>query len=242
MPTAEVKLIDTFVPAGPSDVSLATNVADKMMTDRQYLQYHRPFLPTSGPNQDKPCVVINLKGRDGQPLWTTEKGEKVPLMGQVPIFKALEQGAPIPLWALNATSLRRDDWIQIDREVQTSYRNRLKLIADLQSRVSVGGFNGWGKLTYEYDAMSDAHEAVMDMDGLTEARNDAPLFLPRSLPLPFTHSDFYYSDRLLAVSRSNGGTGLDIYSSEQCARRVAELVEDTAIGITTGVTYGGRTG
>ena len=227
-----MQLFDNFVPAFNGDTSGA--VAPGVMADPNFLHYRRPYLPESGPNANVPCVTVNT-GR-----YTTEKGEKKPIREQHRIMDLLNKGYQVPVWTLNATSFRRDDWIQIDREVQAAYRNRLKLIADLQSRVQVSGFNGWSKLTYEYDAMSDAHTAVVDMDGLSEGPNDAPLFLPRSVPLPFTHSDFFYSDRVLAASRANGNTGLDVYSAEQAARRVAEKIEDTAIGITTGMTYGGR--
>jgi hypothetical protein len=58
------------------------------------------------------------------------------------------------------------------------------------------------------------------------------------LPLPITHSDFWYSARRLAVSR-NSGTPLDTTSGEAAGRRVAEMVEGTTIGTKTGVTYGG---
>jgi uncharacterized linocin/CFP29 family protein len=145
----------------------------------------------------------------------------------------------VPLHVLTATSMRKDDWIQLDAQVQMAYRERLRLFADLMERVSVGGFNGMAKLTYEYEAMSDPHEAVVDMDAMTEARGDAPLFLLRSLPLPITHSDFWYSERQLQVSR-NSNTPKDKTSAEAASRRVAEMVEKTAIGVETGITFGGR--
>lgn len=239
-----VKLADRYVPARSEDVSY--NVAEAATlagSPRLHAMNHRPFLPTRGPNENVPCLNVYEYGRDGLPKYTTEKGEKKPIIRQQRVFDLIAAGRQdIPTWALNATSLRRDDWIQIDTEAQTAYRNRLKLVELLKSSVSVGGFNGWGKLTYEYDAMNDAHEAIVDMDGLTEGRNDSPLWLPRSVPLPFTHSDFFYSDRVLAASRSNGGQGLDVYSAEMAGRRVAEMVEDTAIGINTGLSYSTRTG
>jgi hypothetical protein len=233
-------LVDVYVPAQKGDQTY--NVSAAVDHPRVYVLNHKPFLPDKGPNADIPCINTYEFDARGNPKYTTNKGEKKYIIRQQRVFDLISQGrSDIPLWALNATSLRRDDWIQIDTEAQTAYRDRLKLIDTLKARVSVGGFNGWGKLTYEYDAMSDAHEAIIDMDGLTEGRNDAPTWLPRSVPLPFTHSDFYYSDRVLAVSRSGAGQGLDVYSAEMAGRRVAELVEDVAIGTVTGPTFGGRT-
>lgn len=235
-------LADRYVPARRGDMSYNVAAAAAAVEHpRVHINNNRPFLPTSGPNADMPCInTYEFDGR-GRPKTTNEGGEKKYIMRQQRVVDLLMSGRPdVPAWALNATSLRRDDWIQIDTEAQTAYRDRLTLIDTLRQTVQVGGFNGWGKLTYEYDAMSDAHAAVIDMDGMTEATNDAPTWLPRSVPLPFTHSDFYYSDRVLAASRSGGGQGLDVYSAEMAGRRVAELVEDVAIGTVTGPTFGGR--
>lgn len=234
----QLTMTDRFVPAVNGERSF--DVAEKYLADPQYLSLNRPFIMEGGPYDNKPCVLVNVRDKQGNPRYTVNKGVKTLIKEPVPVAEAFLSGVPVPSWALNATTFRRDDWIQLDTEVQTAYRNRLKLISVLQQRVNVDVPGGWGKLTYEYDAMSDAHSAVMDMDGLTEAFNDAPLFLPRSVPLPFTHSDFWYSDRLLAASRSSGGSGLDVYSAEMAGRRVAELVEDVAIGITAGITYGTR--
>ncbi len=93
------------------------------------------------------------------------------------------------------------------------------------------------KTALEYEAMSDPQEAVVDMDGLTEGRNDAPQFKLRSLPLPITHSDFNISSRKLATSRI-GGMPLDTTLGEAAGRRVAERIEKTTIGVETGTTYG----
>lgn len=141
----------------------------------------------------------------------------------------------------NATSLRKENWIDIDRAVTRATRQRLRFWADLMANVSFGGFNGMAKLTHEYEAMSDPGEAVVDMDGITDGRQDSPLFKLRSVPLPITHSDFWFSQRRLAVSR-NSGTPLDTTMAEAAGRRVAEMIEQTAIGNLTGISYGTQTG
>lgn len=234
---------NVFVPGKPGDQSY--NVAAAAMqvgAMSVHVANRKPFLPEKGPYADQPCIVTYEFGSDGQPKWTTNGGKKQLVMRQQRVVDLLLSGRypDLPMETLNATSFRRDDWIQLDTEAQTAYRDPLVLIDILRSRVSVGGFDGWAKLTYEYDAMSDAHEAAMSMDGMTEGRGDAPLFLPRSVPLFITHSDFFYSSRIMAASKAGGGTGIEVYSAEMAGRRVGELVEDVAIGLVTGPTYGGR--
>lgn len=92
-------------------------------------------------------------------------------------------------------------------------------------------------MVLEYQTMSDPGEAVVDFDGMTEGRNDQPLFKLEGLPLPITHSDFWFPERLLAVSRRNG-TPLNTRMAEAAGRRVAEMVEKTLIGTITGPTLG----
>ena len=63
---------------------------------------------------------------------------------------------------------------------------------------------------------SDPGEALVDMDGISEGRNDAPSFELNGMPLPITHSDFTISKRKLAASR-NGNKPLDLNMAEKAA-------------------------
>ena len=101
----------------------------------------------------------------------------------------------------------------------------------------MGGFKGMAKTIYEYETRSDPGEAVVDMDGLSPGRTDFPKFQLEGIPLPITHSDFFFSARQLAASR-NTGTPLDSSMAEAAGRRVAEMIEKTLIGVETGVAYG----
>jgi hypothetical protein len=116
----------------------------------------------------------------------------------------------------------------------------LRAWTDLAAANTFGGFNGMSKMVLEHETMSDVGEAMVDMDGLTEGRTDAPKYQLEGLPLPITHVDFYFSSRRLAVSR-NTGTPLDTTMAEQASRKVAEMIEKTLIGTVTGVTYGTAT-
>lgn len=193
--------------------------------------YLRPFYD----KYDRPRILVN-SGR-----FTYEKGERLPIKQSVPVLDVLRRGIVHPvLLSANATSLRKEAWIHLDKQVLTAARQRMRAWSDLVGSNSFGGFDAMAKLTLEYEAMSDPGEAVVDMDGITEGRHDSPLFSLRSLPLPITHSDFFFTSRRLATSRSSG-TPLDTTMGECAGRRVGELVEKTTIGLETGMTYGTQT-
>lgn len=193
----------------------------------------RPYMvEPDGPRGRKiPCVTIN-KG------WKRNKdGKKVPDNEIVRIRDLVDNGINSPVF--NATALRKEEWLELDRVVVRAARFRLQAWRDLSAANSFGGFNGMSKMILEHETMSDPGEAVVDFDGLTDGRNDAPQFQLQGLPLPITHADFNFSSRKLAISR-NSGTPLDTTMGEAAARRVAEKIEKTTIGTDTGPTYGGN--
>lgn len=189
----------------------------------------RPYLDRN----DRLAVTVNT-GR-----WTVERGVRTPVREHRLVRDMVNNGWMPPPPVTNATALRKEEWIELDSVVLRAARFRLRAWADLAASNSFGGFNGMSKLVLEYETMSDPGEAIVDMDGLTEGRSDAPQFQLQGLPLPITHSDFWFSSRKLSVSR-NTGTPLDTTMGEACGRRVAELIEQTTIGVSTGVTYGGN--
>ena len=138
----------------------------------------------------------------------------------------------------NATTLRKDEWIELDRAVLRAARLRLSAWQDLlNSGNVVSGFDAFGKNLLEWQTPPASGEAIVDMDGITEGRNDQPVFQLEGLPLPITHSSFHMSARKLAISR-NGGTPFDTFQAEQASRVVAESIEKTLIGITSGISFG----
>jgi len=187
----------------------------------------RPYVDRSG----KKCVTVN----SGRTTFDDKTGKYTPVYEKRTIADMIANGMPVPV--ANATSLRKDEWIQLDQVVLQAARQRLRAWTDLASASSFGGFNGMAKTVLEHETMSDPGEAIVDMDGLTPGRTDSPKFQLEGLPLPITHSDFWYSSRRLAASR-NTGTPLDMSMGEAAGRRVAETIEKTLIGIETGVTYG----
>lgn len=187
----------------------------------------RPYIDDRG----RRCVTVNT----GRLVMDNKTGKYVPKLQKVLIADLVNRGYYSPVF--NATSLRKEQWIELDRMVIRAARQRLRAWSDLEAANSYGGFNGMARMTLEYEAMSDPGSAVVDMDGLTAGPTDSPLFKLRSLPLPITHSDFWFSERRMAISR-NGDTPLDTTMAEAAGRRVAELIEQTTIGTVTGVTYG----
>jgi hypothetical protein len=189
----------------------------------------RPYLDEHGHR----CVTVNT----GRTRYDPKLKKVVPIHEKARIGDLQNRGIMSPVF--NATSLRKEEWIELDRVVIRAARFRLRAWADLSAANQFGGFNAMSKLILEHETMSDPGEAIVDMDGLTEGRTDSPKFQLEGLPLPITHSDFWFSSRRLAVSR-NTGTPLDTTMAEGAGRRVAELIEKTVLGVETGITYGGN--
>ena len=167
----------------------------------------RPYIDRKG----NKCVTLNTgrteirKGDDGKIVMNADgTAQEFPVYAKRLVSDLIADGVNSPVF--NATSLRKDEWLQLDNVVLRAARQRLRAWAD-------------------------------DMDGLASGRTDNPLFQLEGLPLPITHSDFWFSSRRLAVSR-NSGTPLDSSMGEASGRRVAETIEQTTIGTVTGATYG----
>ncbi len=187
----------------------------------------RPYKDKNG----RLAVTVNT-GRT-----TLVNGVQTPIKEHRYVADMVNQGLMRPV--NNATTLRKEEWIELDRVVLREARLRLRAYADLAAANTFGGFNGMSKMILEHETMSDVGEAIVDMSPMTEGRTDAPLFQLQGLPLPITHSDFWYDARRLAISR-NTGTPLDMTMGEAAARRVAESIERVTIGIDTGIAYGGN--
>jgi hypothetical protein len=193
----------------------------------------RPYLNS----RDEPCVTVNELDKRGRVKYTTEKGVRYPILRQQRIIDLMQRGHMDPVWmTANANSMRKDDWVYLDTEILKVQRSILTAWNDLASKNTIGGFNAMAKATFEYEAMSDPGFALIDMDAISEGQNDYPLFKLRSIPLPITHSDFFFSQRRLAISGNS--TRLDTTMGEAAARRIAESVEDITIGLETGMSYG----
>lgn len=221
------QLVDGYIPVQESSGLTMNGHMDEVL-DNNFAALRRPYFDKHG----RPSVTINLGNT------TLVKGVQTPIKQHVTLNDLVWKHGFLPTPVMNATSLRKEEWIMLDQTVLKAARLRLRAWADLSAANSFGGFDGMGKMILEHETMSDPGEAVVDMDGLTDARTDSPLFQLEGIPLPITHSDFWFSARRLKVSR-NSGTPLDSTMADAAGRRVAETIEKTTIGVDTGVTYGG---
>lgn len=189
---------------------------------------YRPFLDDDG--RRKVRLNTNRMVANG-------KGQQVRQKVDLEVNTAREKYDLQPLVTTNATTLRKFEWVELDRAVTMSTRQRLRAWADLRATNSVSGFDAMATTTYEYEAMNDPGEAVVDMDPIADGRSDAPLFKLFSVPLPVTHSDFWFSARRLAAMRRNNQVA-GLAMAEAAGRRVAEMVEKTLIGVEAGISFG----
>ncbi len=194
----------------------------------------RPFIETdpNSPDRGRPCAELQTGY-----VYNNAKGVYEPKREKRRIEYWESQGIRSPVW--NSTILPRDTWIEIDRAVERATRLPLAAYDDLLRTNRRGGFDAWTKMTLEYQAMTDAGEAVKSMDATDPGRDDVPLNILRSTPLPVTHSDFSIPQRFLDQTRA-AGMPLDTEMIEQGTRRMWEMTEQTTVGTVTGLTWGGR--
>lgn len=229
--------VEHYLPSSHPDNQAVQNVQE-VVGNRLEQGYHwdpgfqRPYFDKNG----RPAVTI-LTNRWTQNDVKNGGGERRRLR-EHRLISDLVNNHGIMSPVFNATSLRKEEWIELDRTVLEASRYRLRAWGDLSAASSFGGFDGMNKMLLEHETMSDPGEAIVDMDSLTEGRTDSPKFQLEGLPLPITHADFWFSKRRIGISR-NSGTPIDTAMAGSAAQRVAESVEKTLIGNNTGVTYGG---
>lgn len=178
-----------------------------------------------------PCVTINTgrrvrddKAPDG---WRPE-------LKQFSIESLRKVGIYIPTG--NAVTVRRNDYIAVRDGLLEVARKQQKLVNELRS-ISTVTVDGMKKLTYEYETVSDYGEALVDMDGMTQGRNDHPVIYNSSTPLPIIHMDITRSARHLGVW-SNGTPTLTQLDIKTSGVKIGEMREKLAIGMVTGISYG----
>lgn len=139
---------------------------------------------------------------------------------------------------VNAATLRRDEWKQLDEAIIPVAESRLSGIQSLLSRGLVFNLgNAFGTTILESHAISDALEAALTMDGITRSKGDRQEFSHTYLPIPIVHVDYEINARVLEASRRMGNP-LDTTSAERAARKVAEKIESMLFSSAT-YSYGG---
>lgn len=127
---------------------------------------------------------------------------------------------------VNAGTLRRDEWKQIDDVLLGIRDNRLDGTSFLLNRGLVFNLgNAMGTTVLEYHTEGDALTAELSMDAVTRTTNDRQEFDSVYLPIPIVHVDWDINERVLESSRRLGNP-LDTTSTERAARRVMEKQEE----------------
>lgn len=155
--------------------------------------------------------------------------------------KLLKSGMNVNALRTNAL-LRKDEWIEIDREVVAIARARLTGVADLQALGLTHSLGGLGTLISQYEAASDMTPANVDMAGVTRGEEDDQEFDLRSVPIPIVHKDFRINIRRLEASRRLGDS-IDTTQAATASRRVSDglesmLFKGVGISIQGGTIYG----
>lgn len=155
------------------------------------------------------------------------------------IHNLLEQRACLTMNQLvtNAPAfLRKDEWVALDKAVLTAAKPRMKAWADLRSFNQYVIPQGMGKLTFEYETMTDITGADVSMDAIKQADADRPLFSLKGLPLPIFHKQFHFSSRQVMASQANGSQPIDTINAGLAGEKVAEEVEKGVIGTSAKLT------
>lgn len=133
------------------------------------------------------------------------------------------------------STLRRDEWKQLDDVVLEASRSRLSGIEDLISNgLTYNLGNAMGTTVLEWHDTDDPGEATISMDGITRGLSDRPNYQYNYLPIPIIHFDYEINARELAASR-NMGNPLDTTMAEKAVRRLSEKLESMLF---TDVTFG----
>jgi uncharacterized linocin/CFP29 family protein len=123
-------------------------------------------------------------------------------------------------------TLMRDEWLQIDRVVQQTARERLVVTQALLNRglrYQLPNAMGTMQLLWQ-TVVGDLVDAEITMTGLAEATKDRMGFGQAQMPIPIIHKDWYYNLRYLEEGRRNG-RNIETEHASNATRKVAELIE-----------------
>lgn len=123
------------------------------------------------------------------------------------------------------STLRKDEWKQYDEVVVQIARDTLRAAGDLINAGLVYNLNNaMGKLSLEWEKVSDMNDADVSMSAVTDGGRDRVVFEMDRLPVPIIHKEFQLNARTLAASRQTGQS-LDTIQAEVATRKVAERLE-----------------
>lgn len=136
--------------------------------------------------------------------------------------------------------LRREDWLQIDKEVRWQAKQRLRFWADIYAANPYDVPNGWATLSLQHAVATGDADAIVSMDPIRKSERSRPILDMVSIPVPVIHSDGSFSARDLAVSQRSG-MPLDSTNISLAARKVGEVVEKLALGTSASYSFANGT-
>jgi uncharacterized linocin/CFP29 family protein len=137
------------------------------------------------------------------------------------------------------TTLRKQEWEELDLAIVDIARQRLVGVQDLRNSGLTLNLNGLGTTVSQFEKQSDMEAAVATMDVTDEGNEDALTFTLISIPVPITHKSFRIGARQLDASRRLG-TSLDVSQATVASRRVTDKLEDTLFNGDTGINVNGQ--
>jgi len=180
----------------------------------------RPYIATNGKFKGQPVVAFNTGqlDKDGQPVY-----------GEKPAIQA------------NASTLRKDDWVDLESAIIEAARERLVIVDDLMGAGLTYNVGGLGTLISEWESGSEITDAEITMDGETNSDKDRQQFALNGVPVPIVQKEFKIGERVLQASRRSGAA-LDVTTGTEAARAVARASEKMVFnGSTIGASNSGGT-
>jgi len=134
----------------------------------------------------------------------------------------------------------REDWFQIDQDIRWQVKQPLVFWSRLMATVRRDVPNALGKLVLPYRFADGEADAILSMDPArrserTKAQQDMDW-----IPLPVWHSDGEFTMRESLVS-ANSAIPLDTTGLRLGARKIAEKIEDFALGVSDPFSYAAGT-
>ncbi|MFN7317929.1 MAG: major capsid protein [bacterium] len=174
-------------------------------------------------------VLRPFIGNDGRSYISVPTGE-VDAAGK-PVYRAQVTNS--------GATLRKNEWEWLDSMVVPVAKKRLQFVNRLRANGQVISFpNAYNHSVYTYQRNTDIGPATIGMNPRSRAENDRVTFDQVSLPLPIISKEIEMDAREIAIRR-NGGVPLDTTMVEQAADRVAEYIEQLALGTLSTYTFNG---
>lgn len=194
------------------------------------------FHVNSGRLNGKGVSLKMLQDPDAFRTWTGQDGRSYRVQKHIVNGKAEDA----VVLANTSSTLAREEWLQIDREILEEIKPRLQAWADLRSSAPYNVPDAFSITALEYSvAGPNSIKVEMSMDGNRRSERNRPVRDIARTPLPIIHCDFSFSSREIAESRRRG-TPIDTQMAREAAWRMGEELEKLTIGTSgfNGYTYG----